>query len=52
MLHDAKDPPPFYPDDFKAVAHEILEDVLSLSVSDITPSNCRDIYIKLVELFS
>lgn len=48
----AEDPQPFYPADYEAEATAVLNTTLGISVKDITPDNCRNIYIQLVHLLS
>lgn len=50
MREKSKDPPKLVPDDFEESATIVLYSYLGLSIPDISHSNCRNIYIKLVRV--
>ena len=48
MASESRPPPPLCPIPFKHIASTILRNDFHLNLSDITHSNCRDIYLLLV----
>lgn len=48
MLHESTAPPELCPENFKDICEDVLEDS-GLTLSDITHTNCRDIYLELVQ---
>lgn len=44
-------PPLFYPDWFNRVCLAIIQEAWGMEITDISPHNCRAIYINLINYF-
>lgn len=48
MLQESTAPPPLYPPVFQHVAEAVLRVTMGLTICDVSVSNCRDVYVRLV----
>ena len=52
MLHKSRQPPKFFPADFNISTDLILRTAFGITVGSIAHANCRNIYIRLVQLIN
>lgn len=50
MTEKSRKPPKFFPNDFKESTTVLLCNRLGLTVEDISHENCRNVYLKLVNI--